>query len=300
MNPDVSWRVATFLFLSFLPASAQSTDLNLRVGPPGVNGWFRLALDPVSETNQMYKVEISRDLSNWLEIATLHRMPEWVQMINPEGSIGIATPHATNVVYTDPGSGSSHQRFYRLRAITPEILDWKNQIATPADIFSSPFESISWVKFVIATNEPTRVYFADSKTHDLHYDFVTNRVPGFANLSKAEIDLRSQYHTNRQLYFGTIIQPWNQFPVWPASEYSIQFVGRDPIPPEKVRELFDIVRSAVLSPPGTFVSYLPTFEQAPFAEANRLFFETNGIPLRRADDWMRTETYYSLGWALGG
>ncbi len=294
-----------FLLLNFLSASAQPTNLSLRPASPGVNGWFRLASDgyddPGSEITNIYNLEASVDLSNWVEIATLHRIPRSVQMIEMHSgaSVEIATLQGTNVLYTDPASGSLDRRFYRLWAVTPETLDWKNQIAMPADDFSSPVQFLSWVKFVISTNEPTRVYFAKSSDYDLHYDFVTNRIPGFANLSRAEVDLRSQYQTNRQLYLGTIIQPWNQFPVWPALEYSIQLVGRDPIPPEKVRELFDIVRSAVLTRPGALVSYLPTFEQSAPVEGNRSFFETNGILLRRADDWIRTETCYSMGWALG-
>jgi hypothetical protein len=298
MNRNVTWGTTLFLLLGSLSISAQSTNLILRVAPPDVNGWFRVASDGYHETddgtNLFYYVEASADLSNWVEIARLHRSPpDAVQYWN-----GTRLPVGTNVSYIDPGSESAGRRFYRLRALPPNTVDWRNQMVTPYDKFSSPVETVSWVKFVIATNEPTRVYFADSSTYDLHYHFVTNRIAGFSNLSREEVDRRSQYSTNRQLYFGTVLQPWTSLP-WPLPEYGIQLVGRDPIPPEKVRELFDIVRSAVLSPPGMVASYLPTFEQAPFVEANRAFFETNGIPLRRIDDWIQTDTCYSYGWALG-
>src|SRR6185436_11004350 len=53
------------------------------------------------------------------------------------------------------------------------------------------------------------------------------------------------------------------------------------------------------TPPGVIATYLPTFEQAPFVETNRPFFDANGIPLRRIEDWIRTDIIYSPGWALG-
>jgi hypothetical protein len=302
MNPNVMSRMALLLLLGSLSLSAQSTNLTLRVAPPDVNGWFRLASGGYHETdngtNLLYNVEASTDLSNWVEIARLHRFPpNALQFWN-----GSRLPVGTNVVYTDPGHRSTGQRFYRIRALWPETRDWRNQAAMVFDKFTASMENFSWIKFVIATNEPTRVYFADSSAYELHYQFVTNRVPGFANLSRAEVDLRSLYNTNRQLYLGTVLQPWDAVVsqvFWPLSEYGVQLVGRDPIPPEKVRELVKLVESAVLSPPGTIATYLPTFEQAPSTEANRRFFETNGIPVRQAGDWIHTDIIYSAGWALG-
>jgi hypothetical protein len=276
----------TGLFLLFLsPARAQLTDLTVRAVSPGLNGWFRLAAEgtPGEETDPylVFDIKGSPDFSHWIELAAVH---------------------GTNALYTDPASKSVSQRFYRVSAEPHNAQDWKNQIKMPDDPFRSPVQFISWIKFAIATNEPTRVYFADSARYELHYDFVTNRVPGFANLTRAEVDGLSLYNSNRQVYLGTVIQPWIATPPTgfvPALEYGIQFVGRDPIPREKVREMFDIVRAAILSTPATGVSYIPTFEQSAAAEANRAYFEANGILLRRADDWIRTETCYSLGWALG-
>ncbi|HXI52205.1 MAG TPA: PEP/pyruvate-binding domain-containing protein [Candidatus Saccharimonadales bacterium] len=278
--------------------SAQSADLKLRPIAPDDNGWFRLASNGYYETdngtNLLYNVEASDDLSNWAQIARLHRFPLGA---GDYFSGSRDTPIFTNLVFTDPGSSSAPYQFYRLRAEPPDVLDWKNQMATVQDPFSLAMEGLSWVKFAISTNEPTRVYFANSSVYELHYHFVTNRIPGFSNLSQEEVDRRSQFNTNRQLYLGTVLQPWNA--TVPMPEYGIQFVGRDPIPPGKVLELLRLVRSAVLSAPGVLVTYAPTFEQLSSAEANRAFFETNGIPLRRAEDWIRTDTCYSRGWALG-
>ena len=118
MLPNVILRMAIFLLPSLLSASAQSTNLNLRLVSPGVNGWFRLASDgyddPGSEITHIYQVEASAVLSNWVEIATLHRIPRSVQMMdwNSGGLSEIATLLGTNVLYTDPASGSS-DRFMR-------------------------------------------------------------------------------------------------------------------------------------------------------------------------------------------
>jgi len=297
VNLNVISQMALFLLLASHPLSAQSTNLTLRPLPPDPNGWFHFKTDGYHETdhwtNLIYNVEASADLSNWVAIARLHRLPpDRIEYWN-----GTRVPAGTNLSYIDPGSGSSTRRFYRIRAMPPDTLDWKNQMAALADPFSLWMQDLSWVKFVISTHEPTRVYFADSSDYDLHYHFVTNRIPGFSNLSREEVDLRSQYNANRQLYLGTILQPADG--VSRLREYGIQFVGREPIPPEKVRELFNVVRSAVLSPPGVIATYLPTFEQSPSAEANRAFFEANGLSLRRAEDWIRTDTIYSAGWALG-
>jgi hypothetical protein len=287
------------LFLLLGPAlvSGQSTNLSLRPLPSDINGWFRLASEGYHETdngaNLFYHVEASANLSNWVEIARLHRFPpDAVQFWN-----GTRLPAGTNVSYTDPGSASAYRRFYRLRAVSSGTSDWKNQAATVYDKFAASMENFSWIKFALATNEPTRVYFADSSAYPLHYDFVTSRLPGFANLSRAEVDLRSLYHTNRQIYLGTLLQ--SSDPVWRVREYGIQLVGRDPIPAEQVRDLIKLVESAVFTPPGVVASYLPTFEQAPFVETNRHFYEANNIPLRRLDDWLRTDVIYSPGWALG-
>ena len=296
--PSVIWRIAGVLALCLPWSSSQSADLTLRPIAPDVNGWFRLVSDGYHPTdngvNLLYQVEASGDLSNWTQIARLHRISyDLVNYFN-----GSRTLIFTSLVFTDPGSSLTNHQFYRVRADpTPDVLDWKNQMATLGDPFSASMEGLSWVKFAISTNEPARVYFARSSAYDLHYHFVTNRMAGFSNLSREEVDRRSQYNTNRQLYLGTVLQPFD--PSFPLPEYGIQLVGRDPIPPDTVRELIRLVRSAVLSAPGVSVTYVPIFEQVPSAEANRAFFETNGIPLRNAEDWIRTDTCYSSGWALG-
>ncbi len=284
MHSNAVLRVVGFLLLSLISALTQTTGPSLHATAPGVNGWFRLASDGAAGPEGPYRsfmVQASENLTSWVDLAKLLDPP---------------------VLYTDPGSGTRPKRFYRLLTDPLGFDDWKNQITLPTDAFSSPPEFLTFVKFAITTNEPTRVYFADSAAYEFHVDFLTNRVPGFAGFPPEQVNLVSQYNTNREVYFGTIIQPWSAVlpgGFAPAPEYGIQFVGRDPIAPSKVRELFDIVRSAVLSPPGAFAAYLPTFEQSASAEANRNYFEANGIPLRRADDYIRTETCYSLGWAIG-
>jgi hypothetical protein len=73
----------TFVILSLSWASAQSTNLTLRVTPPDPNHWFRFHSDgyhaPDSGTNFIYNVEASDDLTNWVEIARIHRIPSWIE-----------------------------------------------------------------------------------------------------------------------------------------------------------------------------------------------------------------------------
>jgi hypothetical protein len=285
------WPIVALACLAcVLIGSAQTIPPSvLKPLSPRLNNWFRLASEPREpdpdnlEPDLVHTIEASADLSNWSDVFVVHGSPFEV---------------------TDPSSASANWKFYRSRATVFDYLshDWKNQVRAPVDAFSSSINTISWIKFAITTNEPTRVYFANSALYSLHYDFVTNRVPGFAGLTHAELDRVSLFNSNRQVYLGTIIQPWNtvaDLPRYAPPEYGIQFVGRDPIAPEKIRELFDIVRVAVRAEPQVRAIYIPTFEQSAAAEANREYFETNGIPLGRADDWIRTETAYSLGWAIG-
>src|SRR4051794_34085371 len=233
-------RVRTILFgicMAVLLAESHAGPPPLKILSPKVNHWLRIGADSWPEDNPeghgifpvAIWIEASPDLVHWSDIALLH---------------------GTNVDFTDPASSNLAHRFYRYRTneLTEGFSDWKNQMAVPTDTFSSPRDVISWVKFAIATNDPTRVYFADNYYYSLHYDFVTNRVPGFVGLSRAQVDQVSLFHSNRQIFLGTVIQPYvyvNGIGYNPAPDYGIQLVGQDAIPPSEVLGIMNVVRAAI-------------------------------------------------------
>lgn len=78
-----------------------------------------------------------------------------------------------------------------------------------------------WIKFLILTDDPTRVYFQDGNQRVLHYDFAKARLPRFAGLSRAAFDAISLRTNQQQVVLGAILFP----PDPKIPEWGIQFAG---------------------------------------------------------------------------
>jgi hypothetical protein len=242
------------------------------------NGWVRIIGGGDSEA--VMTLDASPDLVRWTTIAVLH---------------------GYGFEFADPVSPKLSHRFYRVSAsLLTATNDWKNQVATstyPYDKFSVSLGSDYYVKFAITTNEPARVYYADGKRFPLHYDFATARLGPFLGFSHEQFDQAALYNAGRQIFLGAVIFPGPRAKA--LFEYGIQFVSRDPLPRDLVRDLFELVKSTVIAPPEYRVLYIPAFEQFRPAEIDRAWFETNGIPIASTDRWAEDNTCYVFGWALG-
>ena len=245
--------------------------------PADKHGWIRVQGEELG-TDRLVTLFASSDLVNWKEIAVLH---------------------GGSFTFADPATTSMQQRFYRFDAVPLTASnDWKNQVTFPHDSFAE-FRGAAqgWIKFAILTDDPTRVFYADSHRFTFHYDFATARIEPLVGLSLQEFERIAFFNAGRQVVLGALLFPGAR------NEYGIQFVSEDPLAPELVRDLFDLVKSTVAQGPDADAQvtafYIPTFEQSESAHANRAYFESNGIPVSSAERWIGADVCYSSGWAVG-
>ena len=272
----LGWLRLSFLFALTLSASAQVTAPRLEIlRPDSSNGWVRL--NSTFHSNAVLTLHASTNLSAWTNIGTLHN---------------------ALFAYPDAASPGWRQRFYRVAAATrgPND-DWKNQILYPTEPFQSTNsdQSVTWVKFAILLNDPTRVYYQDSRKYLFHYDFATQRLPPFLGMDYAAFDAVSLYRTNQQVVLGTVLYP----PATTYAEYGVQFIGLDAYTPDEIGRWFALVKATIYASNSAEAYYMPTFEQSEVARTNADAFAALGIPVASLDRWVALNSCYSAGWALG-
>ncbi|MFO1502060.1 MAG: hypothetical protein U1G07_27420, partial [Verrucomicrobiota bacterium] len=257
---------------------AQSATVPLTILPPNDQGWVRLSSP--GQTGRVFQIRASTNLLDWTTIGTTHNDVS---------------------EYPDAATPLFAQRFYFLAATNRTGADdWKNQIHFPDDAFLSSGEGVfgadfRWIKFAIPLDEPARVYYQDSRKYEFHYDFAKARLERFKNLTPEQFDRIASRTNEQEVLLGTVL-----FPPFPSQgEFGIQFVGLDPYAPEFLARYYELVRATVASEPGDRAFYVPAYEQAQSAEANRAYFESRGIQLASPDRWLSTDDVYSTGWALG-
>jgi len=188
--------------------------------------------------------------------------------------------------------------------------DWKNQIVFPDDSFRNEgvfSNDPGWVKFTIKLNDSNTVYFQDSQLYLFHYDFATAVLPPFIGMSPSEYYDVTLHEEGQQAVLGTVILPPitdDEPPVPFFLEYGIQFVRYDPYLKEEIRDMFNVVKTKIfvdpcLADPNVQAFYFPTYEQLASAEANRDWFEAQGIPVSSTARWAGGNACYAEGWALG-
>ncbi|MBN2269254.1 MAG: hypothetical protein JXN61_01485 [Sedimentisphaerales bacterium] len=182
--------------------------------------------------------------------------------------------------------------------------DWKHQIVFPDEPYASGGISSGdsgWVKFTIKLDDPNTVYYQDSRRYVLHYDFATDVLDPFVGMSAAAYYSVTLYQAGQQASLGTVIlPPMSGYPAEPDfAEYGIQFVRQDPYTKEQIRDMFEVVKASVAAEPGVEAFYFPTYEQTEVAQANRDWFESQGIPISSTSRWAKGNACYSEGWALG-
>ena len=183
---------------------------------------------------------------------------------------------------------------------------WKNQISYPNEPFRVVGSSASepdWVKFTIILSpyDPNVVYFQDSLQYTFHYHFATELLDPFVGISTSEYDQVTLYEQGQQAVLGAVIMPPSGgYPTPPIlPEYGIQFVRLDPYTREEIAEMFNVVKANIITDPGVQAFYFPSYEQLATAEANRDWFDSQGIPISSTGRWAKGNACYSEGWALG-
>ncbi len=190
--------------------------------------------------------------------------------------------------------------------ITPSPY-WKNQISFPDDSFLADRvyqDDPAWVKFttlILEDYDPNLVYFQDCQQYIFHYDFATTLLNPFVGITPTEYSQVSLYQQGQQASLGTVIMPpVSGFPPAPVYlEYGIQFVRYDAYTKEEIRDMFNLVKSNIIADPNVMAFYFPTYEQQSTADANRDWFESEGIPISSTARWAEGNVCYSEGWALG-
>ncbi|MGB2809190.1 MAG: PEP/pyruvate-binding domain-containing protein [Sedimentisphaerales bacterium] len=183
---------------------------------------------------------------------------------------------------------------------------WKNQMSFPDEPFRVVGGSASepdWVKFtiILPPYDPNIVYFQDCREYIFHYHFATELLDPFIDMNTSEYDQITLYEDGQQSVLGAVIMPPSGgYPAPPAlPEYGIQFVRLDPYTREEIAEMFNLVKACVIAEPDVQAFYFPSYEQAATAEANREWFELQGIELGSTGRWAQGNACYSEGWALG-
>lgn len=230
-------------------------------------------------TDAVYRLERTTDLAAWRD---------WLQLIPSHGSFRVQ----------DSSVSGTSARFYRFSTRRRTAADdWKNQVTAPTDPFlaAEDGDQVRWIKFLILTEDPTRVYFQDSTKYVLHYEFAKARLPQFAGLSRAAFDAVTLHRTNQQAILGSLLLP----PRTNVLELGLQFAGQDAYGPDWIARYFPLVLEAVEAPSGTKVFYFPAFEQQQAAQMSEAALQAQGIPLGSVYRWLSGDQVYAPGWATG-
>ncbi|MFC1765482.1 PEP/pyruvate-binding domain-containing protein [Planctomycetota bacterium] len=183
---------------------------------------------------------------------------------------------------------------------------WKHTVIFPND----PLErretmsgtNLGWIKCTLnlIQEQGDSLYFQDSQTYDLHYDFVTKHLEPFVGIAPEEFNRISLYAEDQQLALGAIVTPPQGYPLnQPIGEYGIQLVRRDPYTREETASLFQQIKAAVQAAGDVTAYYMPTLDQKEVAHDNEAWLAEQGIPIGSPDRWIHGNVIYSRGWALG-
>ena len=181
----------------------------------------------------------------------------------------------------------------------------KTEITLPGDPFLQSFytggREISWGKFTLlkAPYDANMVYFQDSRTHLLHWDFAARYLAPLQGLSPIEFDQISLLEQDQKAVLGAVLTSMAPGPSRAINEYGIQLVRHDPYTREETLRWLQIVQEAVQVDPNVQAFYFPTVEQQAVADTHRDWFAQQGFPVGSAAMWTHEDVIYAPGWALG-
>lgn len=157
-----------------------------------------------------------------------------------------------------------------------------------------------WVKFVVLTADPTRVFFQDSNAFPFHADFAIAKLPPFAGLTRAAFDAVTLPNAGKQAILGAVLFAPATWQGPTVREVGVQLVGQDPYDTGVALRVLGLVRDAITSE-GTApaVFYMPTYEQRAAAEDAAATFAAAGFALSSPERWSDGDVCLVSGWAVG-
>jgi hypothetical protein len=185
-------------------------------------------------------------------------------------------------------------------SITPSP-DWKNRVAFPDDPFlvrdyDGNYRPLpGFVKFAVLVRDPTKVYFQNGATFKFHYEFATQRLDPFLDMTRPEFDAVSLNAAGQEVILGALITP----PRDGIREAGIQLVRQDAYHPEMVRTVVDLVRAAIDADGPLTTYYFPTFEQQDSAARWSPWLHERGVDVSSVARWAESSSCYVNGWAMG-
>lgn len=181
----------------------------------------------------------------------------------------------------------------------------KTEITLPGDPFLENFytdgQELSWGKFTVlkAPHDANTVYFQNSRTLLLHWDFATEYLAPFEGLNPLEFDQITLYEPDQQGVLGAVLTSTSVGPDRRITEYGIQLVRHDPYSREETLHWLQVVRDAVQVDPNVQPFYFPTYEQQVVSETHGDWFAEQGFPVGSAAMWTQEDVIYAPGWAMG-
>lgn len=189
-----------------------------------------------------------------------------------------------------------------LDPVTVPAGSWKAALAFPdddylADAVSSNGPRPRWVKFLVFTSDPSKVYFQDSKAHPTHFEFAQT-LPPFSAMDKTAFEAATLGALDtRKAIVGHVLyppRPWTASPgPFAPREVGVTLLGDPPYPAHVVQTVLDLVGSFVTANDAAAdpeVLYFPTPQQL---EASR------PLSPSASTRWDEYATCYATGWAVG-
>lgn len=192
----------------------------------------------------------------------------------------------------------------------PASAHWRATAAFPEDPFLAAQTVFDpppprWLKFVVLTGDPTKVYFQDSVEYPFHYDFAEAELPPFEGLTSDQFDAVTLPNTpGKKAILGAVLYaPTKLFNgADQRREIGVQLVGSDPYPEVVTETVLSLVRDHVTVSDGKAepqVFYFPTFEQLDQAAADAAKLSAAGFEVSSVERWATGDSCYATGWALG-
>jgi hypothetical protein len=214
----------------------------------------------------VYQLETSTNLIDWQPDAL--------------GILGLAP-------YPDLKASNYIRRFFRAKQSPILVTNlWSNQlIGSPA------------AKFFIPPDHTDLVYFHPNSV--FHYDFARNYLPQFTS-TPADVFEDWMLHPSKEkgVIGGVFVPTPAASGGGDAGIYFIEFASNEPIPDQKLADLFKTVRARIIDP-GHSALLLPPAVQRDSVLANRHFFITQGISLGELTQFVTNTTMQAQGWSIG-
>ncbi len=272
------------LVLSWTILTLSTFATNVTIDPFEEDGTARIELKN-GLASSVYRIDESSDLKEWWPIYAQYGA-NWNYLI-------------------DQTDTSENRYFFKItESSAPSIAPhetWKTTIAFPDDPFQKAFtipvfftdEPLSLIKFIILGDDLTTVYFQNSETYPYHYNFATDRIEQFSEISTADFNLKTLYNENLEAILGNVIFA----PEY--NEYGIQFIAQDTIPRESINYLYHLVDTSIIKPEGTKGFYTPSYQQSSLAQQEEQWLAAKNIDVSSISKWETGDSAYTNGWAVG-